>query len=314
MITLVPADLRNPASAAAIAAIWGDACGPALAIDPAMVAFNTAPAPAIAQAGQLALLGGAAVGFALASRATGALNAVGGWVDAIAVRPAARRAGAGSALLAWAEGWLGASGCARAQLGGSLRPFSPGLPDQLGSAAFFARCGYRADADQWDVARDLGDYTTPPQVRLGDARVAPMAPNESPELLAFLKLAFPGRWDWEAADFLHAGGRPADFLLLRAGGRVAGFCQLTRADSLRPLGRFHHGDLPPPWGQLGPIGVDAELRGRGLGAALLDAGLRHLRDTGVRGCVIDWTDLLDFYARFGFRPHRRYTMLAKALA
>jgi predicted N-acetyltransferase YhbS len=71
--------------------------------------------------------------------------------------------------------------------------------------------------------------------------------------------------------------------------------------------------LPRPWGQLGPIGVSQDTRGKGYGGALLDAGLRYLRDQGVRGCVIDWTDLVDFYGKFGFKPYRKYQMLIKTL-
>jgi GNAT superfamily N-acetyltransferase len=308
VITLTSIDLADPTSPVTIAELWGAACGTDLAISPALAAFNIAPDPDIAQAGVLASESGAVVGFALAS-AAGRL----GWVDAIAVRPEARRRGAGAALLAWAEGWLAEGGCAYAQLGGSLRPFVPGLPAGIGPIELFIACGYCFQGDEWDVARDLAGYASPPRVSLGSAAVAPLRPGEEGELHAFLQREFPERWAWEAMAFLRDGGRPADYLLLRLGGQVAGFCQIARADSLRPIDRFYHGGLPQPWGQLGPIGVGAAARGRGLGAALLDAGLRHLRDLGVRGCVIDWTDLLDFYAKFGFRPHRRYLMLRKPL-
>ena len=54
-------------------------------------------------------------------------------------------------------------------------------------------------------------------------------------------------------------------------------------------------------------------RGKGYGAALLDGGLRYLKDAGIAGCVIDWTGLLDFYGKFGFKPYREYLMLGKAL-
>ncbi|MEZ4560001.1 MAG: hypothetical protein R2854_26760 [Caldilineaceae bacterium] len=40
---------------------------------------------------------------------------------------------------------------------------------------------------------------------------------------------------------------------------------------------------------------------RGQGAAVLDAGLRRLHNNGVNGCVIDWTDLVDFTASSALR-------------
>jgi predicted N-acetyltransferase YhbS len=95
---------------------------------------------------------------------------------------------------------------------------------------------------------------------------------------------------------------------------VAGFCQVVFEDSAQPLGRYYMQELPRPWGQLGPIGIGQERRGRGYGAALLDAGLRYLLERGVDGCVIDWTGLLDFYGKFGFQPYRQYAVLVKQLA
>jgi predicted N-acetyltransferase YhbS len=84
-------------------------------------------------------------------------------------------------------------------------------------------------------------------------------------------------------------------------------------DSAWPIERHYMHRLPRPWGQLGPIGVSRDCRGKGYGTTLLDAGLRCLRDHGVRGCVIDWTGLLEFYARFGFEPYRKYVILLKQL-
>ena len=92
---------------------------------------------------------------------------------------------------------------------------------------------------------------------------------------------------------------------------VDGFARITLKDSERPLDRFYMHRLPKPWEQLGPIGVSASVRGKGYGGALLDAALCQLRDCGVRGCVIDWTELIDFYAKFSFTPYREYLILIK---
>ncbi len=144
--------------------------------------------------------------------------------------------------------------------------------------------------------------------------VRPAQPGEEDALLAFFQREFPGRWRFEFQEHLRGGGRISDYLILLTDAGVEGFCQLTFEDSLRPLDRFFMHGLPRPWGQLGPIGVSKACRGRGYGAALLDAGLRRLRDAGVDGCVIDWTSLLDFYGKFGFRPYRQYEMLVKQVS
>lgn len=298
---------------AAAAALWTAACGPDLAISPAFVAFNTRPTTGIAQAGRLALEAGRPIGFVLASAVVSDPTLTTGWIDAIAVAPEAQRQGVGSALLSWAEAWLRAQGCTRARLGGSLRPFAPGLPVPL-AADFFLRRGYTITGAEWDVARDLADYPNDPAYAT-DAILRPTRPGEEPLLLEFLAREFPGRWHFECQEFLREGGRAADWLLLWPAGaeRPVGFCQVTLEDSLRPIERFYPHRLPRPWGQFGPLGVAREARGQGYGAAVVDGAARYLRDLGVRGCVIDWTDLVAFYGKFGFQPYRQYQVLVKAL-
>jgi predicted N-acetyltransferase YhbS len=318
---VVPLNPAEPGHIAAVAAIWNAACGPELAITERVVRYNLQPSTGGVQAGRLALIADRPAGFVLAS----ALPAPGdpsvsppnlGWVDAIAVLPEHQRQGLGTALLAWAEEWLAGQGCNIFLLGGSLRHFAPGLPAELGTEPFFRGRGYRPHPGHeytWDVARSLRDYVSPPSAaRAAGADIRPASPGDETALLAFLRRAFPGRWRYEFEEFLREGGRISDYMLLWTGQGVDGFCQLTFEDSLRPLHRYFMHRLPRPWGQLGPIGVSQEWRGQGYGAALLDAGLRRLQAQGVNGCVIDWTDLLEFYGKFGFRPYRQYVMLGKA--
>ena len=302
------------------AAIWTAACGPDLILSPGFVEHNTRLATGAVQAGRVALQGGQPAGFVLAS-ALPASPCVSppqlGWIDAVAVSPAFQRQGIGSALLAWAEGWLANQGCTLTRLGGSLRPFAPGLPVELNSTQFFDKRGYHGRAGSavaWDVAHDLGEYQIPNVIyQLSNVDIRPAQPGQEQALSEFFKHSFPGRWQFEFDEFLREGGRMSDYVLLWTERGVDGFARLTFNDSERPLERFYMHRLPRPWGQLGPIGVSDDCRGKGYGGALLDAGLRRLRERGVRGCVIDWTSLVDFYGKFGFRPYRQYEMLVKTL-
>ena len=63
--------------------------------------------------------------------------------------------------------------------------------------------------------------------------------------------------------------------------------QLTKGEILRGLG-------------LGPVAVTPEQQSKGIGAALIDAGLEHFRPYPVAFfCVLGAPD---YYARFGFTP------------
>lgn len=52
------------------------------------------------------------------------------------------------------------------------------------------------------------------------------------------------------------------------------------------------------WYGLGPISVEPEWQGRGIGRALMEKGIAELRTIGARGCVLVGDPA--FYNRFGF--------------
>lgn len=315
--TLRPISPTDPTHTDAIAGLWTAACGGDLAASRRLAAYNVSPVTGGVQAGRFAWLNDEPVGVVLCSglpdRPQVAPPDV-GWIDAIAVLPEAQRSGIGSTLLQWAEAWLADQGFRCARLGGNLHPFVPGLPVALETDPFFAARGYTHTGAVWDVAADLSRYTPPATLRQVEAAARPVQPGEEEALLDFLHREFPGRWRFECEEFLQNGGRASDYMLLWTERGVNGFCQLTFTDSVRPIERFYPYQLLRPWGQLGPIGINADRRGEGLGAAMLDAGLRRLHNNGVNGCVIDWTTHLDFYGKFGFTPYREYGQWQKTLA
>ena len=315
---LQPID-AEPIHIAAIADLWNAACGPDLAITERFVRFNLQPATGAIQAGQLAVQNGQPAGFVLASAlpddpATSPPEV--GWIEAIAVLPTFQGRGVGSSLLAWAKEWLAGQGCMYARLGGGLHYFTPGLPVELGADSFFRNRGYQGRPDDeyvWDVARDLSNYQHPIPSAQSAINIRPAQTQDADAMLEFLQREFPGRWRFEFQEFMRDGGRTSDYVLLWTERGVDGCCRLTFEDSIWPIERFYMRRLPRLWGQLGSIGISADCRGKGYGAALLEGGLRYLRKSGVRGCVIDWTGLLDFYGKFGFEPYRQYAMLVKQL-
>ncbi len=301
-----------------VGTIWNVACGADLALTLRFVEFNTRAPTGAVQAGQVAVENDHPVGFVLASALPNDAQTSPpqvGWVDAIAVLGSYQHRGIGSALLTWAEDWLRAQGCLRFRLGSSLRPFTPGYPVELGNVEFFQKRGYAerpGSGATWDVARDLCDYLRRTSESALDITIRPAEPRDEKAVLNFFNREFPGRWRYEFHEFLRERGSMSDYQLLITQRGVDGFARVTFEDSERPIERFYLHRLPHPWGQLGPIGVSADVRGKGFGGALLDASLYHLRDQGVRGCVIDWTGLVDFYGKFGFTPYRKYAMLIKS--
>ena len=55
------------------------------------------------------------------------------------------------------------------------------------------------------------------------------------------------------------------------------------------------------WYGLGPISVLPELQKQGIGSALINEGLKKIREMGAKGCVLEGSP--DYYQRFGFRSY-----------
>ena len=314
-------DPHSPGHIAAATGIWNAACGADLSISERFMRYNTDPAfwrPAEGKwhAGRVAVLDGRAAGFVLASvlKEPYAAAPYGGHLDAIAVLPEYQRRGIGRALMGWAEGWMRAQGCERFVPGSSFRTFVPGPPAELGTQAFFQRLGYALNTGYKcvDMAHDLAEYATPPtSTKAKSVEARPARPEDADALLGFLKREFPGGWYYECVELLKAGGRVEDYVLLWSERGVDGCLLVTFEDSLRPLDRFYPHRLQRPWGQLGAVGISADCRGQGYGAVMMDGALRYLKSRGVRGCVIDWLVIVDFYAKLGFQVYRAYDMLSK---
>ena len=70
--------------------------------------------------------------------------------------------------------------------------------------------------------------------------------------------------------------------------------------------------LEPNW--FGPIGVDEEMRGKGIGSVLLYKAMNSLRLSGYRIVTVPWTDLLFFYTQLpGIIAIRHFFRVAKEL-
>jgi GNAT superfamily N-acetyltransferase len=293
--------------------IWNAASHQDYLINERFLTYNVILATGETIEGRVAVANDEPVGFVLACAVQ---DSALGWVSAIAVHPSAQRQGIGTELLAWVEGWLEEHRCKRIRLGGNLRPFLPGLPYGMrANVKFFEKHGYQSPGQQpyeYDIARSLKEYQSI-YPKPAHADLTPMNSGEEHLLLDFLQREYPGRWEFEAQEFVKNGGRASDYLLLRVSDEMQGFCRLTLSDSERPIERFYPQRLPQPWGQYGPLGLSKAVRGQGLGSYLIDASAVHMQSLGVDGCVVDWTSLLELYGKFGFKVYNQYISLFKTI-
>jgi mycothiol synthase len=150
------------------------------------------------------------------------------------------------------------------------------------AVAFAAARGWTAARTLWQLRRPLTDEI--PDAPLPDGiTLRPFVPGQDEDAwVAVNARAFahhPEQGSWTARDVRLREAEPwfdpAGFLLaVRDDGSLAGFHWT----------KVHPG--PPPIGEVYVLGVDPAATGLGLGRALTLAGLRHLRDRGLRQVML----------------------------
>ena len=251
----------------------------------------------------LAISNGEPVGFVVAV-APGAIHrfapAAGtGRIAGLGVLPAHRRQGLGGRLLDGALAGLRARGCGKVvyaaheyYTAGLDRAYTPGM-------ALLQSRGFKEVYEAVAMGRLLYDYEWPAEARAleatlvaGGITAAAYTPADRPALVAFFAAEFP---DW--APFLtdkeRRGDDPGDIVIARDGAAVIGFCQRLEAD------------------HVGPFGISAAYRNRGIGTVMLYRLLDRMRAHGYRFCWFGETGRAQpYYERAGFFVTRRYAIMA----
>lgn len=205
----------------------------------------------------------------------------------LVIGPEQRGRGHGGRLLAELEARLVDAGAAELRVGWLAPNYLwPGLdPRDTAALCLVQRRGYARSGEAINMEVDLAArlWWSPED----DARLAARgwalrrgAPEDADTLGAWVRGRFSAGWEWETRLAL-AGSPPTAFLAER-GGQIGGFA----CHSVSGLA-----------GTFGPTGTAEELRGAGLGKALLLRCLADLRERGFARVEIGWVGPVGFYSR-----------------
>ena len=318
-MTALRVEPYSPAAAPHVTALWAAAAGSTFPLrEPVLRQCLEANPSALPEDAVLAWEDDRLIGFGYAGlhRMTDPETAaflVRGHLQAVVVHPDRRRRGIGRRIAAMLAERIRAYGAETVEAGGGMFYLWAGVPEDLAGALEFTEAiGFDLANQSWDLRGNVTDLridaATTTSLAAAGAAVAPATSADRAALLAFLFGEFGGEWWHETRWFLDEGGDPADLLLMRnSSGRIIGIARI-HGPATRPIGppHFWAARRPPQSGGLGPIGVASELRGRGLGRALLVVALDRLRTRGTVDVVIDFTSLLGYYGPHGFAPWITY--------
>lgn len=244
-----------------------------------------------------------------------------GWISLIYVKPEFRKQGIGSKLLGKVEEIFLKQNKTIINLGKDYCNFFPGLPVECKiHRSFFEKRGFFIGYDTNDLIKNI-DSTTKKEIlkqykdhRNYTIRRATTSDFEGIDKL--IKSNWPGRWYMEFKDYVENGGTGYEYMIcIDDEDNVCGFCKICDINtplalagySMNFYDRFAH------LGGIGPLGVDINYRKRNIANNILKTIVNELIDNGSTNIIIDWTNLMHIYQKYGFEIWKSYTYVYKEL-
>ena len=236
-----------------------------------------------------------------------------GWISLIYVVPKFRQKGIGTALLEKAENEFIKLNKKTVFIGKDFYNFFPGLPIDLKKyLEWFKKRGYERLYNTCDLIKNKDI-----QIPLRNDHIKFVLGDSVPknQIIDFISANWPGRWTQEAIDYLECGGEGKEYLIGLDGEKVCAFAKLGFPNTPTKLISYSltWRDKFDFLGGIGPLGVDKSYRGQSIGYDLVAKATNTLLENGAGNIIIDWTNLLDFYRKFGYEVYKTYEYLQKNL-
>lgn len=244
-----------------------------------------------------------------------------GWISLIYVKPEFRNQGIGSLLLNKVEEIFKKLKKLEINLGRDYFNFFPGLPTDLKYyRTWFEKRGYIGSYDTNDLIKNINlntskeilkPYKDNKQYTIRRANV-----NDLDKLSLLIKNNWPGRWHAELIDYINKGGTGYEYMIcLNEEENVCGFCKVCDYEtptnltsySLNFKSRFEK------IGGIGPLGVDINFRNLNIANNILKTIINELIDKNITNIIIDWTNLMHIYRKYGFEIWKSYTYMNKKI-
>ena len=238
-----------------------------------------------------------------------------GWISLIYVLKQYRKKGIGTKLIEMSLEAFKSLNIKKIYLGKDYQNFFPGLPKDLKEhLEWFRKRGF---IDLYET-NDLINLNISTNLILKDSPFEYKICTKDllPNLIEFMKKNFPGRWLKELNDYIKYDGDGSEFVICTGSSNtIYGFCRIGKyntpiekiAFSLTWRNRFDK------LGGIGPLGVDSNFRKQNIAYNMIVYGINFLKENCCDCLIIDWTNLLSFYRKFGFEIWKTYIYIEKNL-
>jgi GNAT superfamily N-acetyltransferase len=238
-----------------------------------------------------------------------------GWIQVLLVDQRYRHKDIGTNLLNQAEDALREAGVRKVLIGRDPWHYFPGIPLEYKNVQeWLERKGYTTLTHEYDLTSTEDTLKNLNLPSLPNVSISLLTTDKKVAFLDFLHQCFPGRWEYEAIHYFRRGGTGREFVIFEKEKRIIGFCRINDSASPYIAQNVYWAPLfSHELGGIGPLGIDPQERGHGYGLAIVWAGVYYLHERGIRSFVIDWTALVLFYKKLGFKVWKSYKKYEKEL-
>lgn len=185
--------------------------------------------------------------------------------------------------------------------------FAPGIdkvryPDVY---QFLLKMGFKDRGEAIAMSSDLRKFREVPINESAGITIKTVDKTDRESLFDFLGNNFGGDWLHRAKSVCE-NGEMEQVHIAKLNGEIVGFSMFSGSEG-------KHWYLPGE--RFGPFGVLESMRGKGIGASLLNRTLMTMKGRGIRTAYFLWTDekAKRLYSRFGFTEERRFTIMEREI-
>lgn len=238
------------------------------------------------------------------------------WISLFYVSEKWRKKGIGSELLR-----LFISKCQTYReifVGKDIHNFFPGVPADLKSTInWLTKKGCLTHYDTNDLIRDVKrfpNYLSERQIPNKNISIEFLNQSDKDALRSHVLKNWPGRWTNEIDEYYLKSGSGKEYMVAKdlESNTIVGFCKVCSPETPINLQSYSM-----TWrnrfaalGGIGPLGVDRDYRNQNIAYNMIVKSVNFLIDQKCDYMIIDWTNLMDLYRKFGFEVWKSYTYIS----
>lgn len=186
-----------------------------------------------------------------------------------------------------------------------------GVPTSFQSGGFFLKKGFTFVGNEHDMHKHITTQEMIPLRQVTDYHIHVSTEADFPKMHAFFDKNFPGRWQQEFIEYVNYGGKGDEFVIIEKDDLVVAFCRINQSGVSQNMYNTNFRDNFENLYGIGPLGVDQDYRKYSLGFDVTAYTINHAVSIGASDIIIDWTNLVEFYEKFGFQVWHTYESYKK---